>query len=74
MGSFVWSADSTKVAYVAEVKLTNKEKSFFTSKISSENNKPTEEELMNEENYEKVQLEKCSKILINNFEIFFHFS
>ncbi|CAF0768632.1 unnamed protein product [Brachionus calyciflorus] len=47
LGSFVWSSDSTKIAYVAEIKNTNKEKSFFTSKISTEN------DCLNENNYEE---------------------
>lgn len=47
-GSFNWSSDSRKIAYIAEVKSTNTEKSFFSAKIG------TGEEQMNEKNYEEV--------------------
>lgn len=43
LGSFVWSSDSRKIAYVAEIKKSDKEKSFFTSK----------EESLNEKNFEQ---------------------
>lgn len=47
LGSFVWSADSKKIAYVAEVKKTGKEKTFFTSDKSKDDS-------INETNYEQV--------------------
>ena len=52
LGSFEWSPDSSKIAYIAEQKKTSKEKCFFTSKIDNTENE--EAEFLNEANYEQV--------------------
>ena len=49
MGSFVWSPDSTKIAYIAEIKDTSKEKCLYNAKLDKE-----KEDCLNENNYEKV--------------------
>ncbi|RNA06385.1 acylamino-acid-releasing enzyme-like [Brachionus plicatilis] len=46
-GSFAWSSDSKKIAYIAESKNTNTEKSFFSAKMAND------QESMNGENYEQ---------------------
>ena len=50
LGSFVWSPDSTKIAYIAEVKDTLKEKCLFNAKLKNDKEDP-----INETNYEKVR-------------------
>ena len=51
LGSFAWSADSTKIAYVAEAKSAAKEKCLFNSKVSC----PTDDkDRVDETNYEQV--------------------
>ncbi len=55
LGSFVWSPDSSKIAYIAEAKQTNKEKSIYNSKVSQAGqNKSSENELITVNNYEQV--------------------
>jgi len=51
LGSFEWSPDSSKIAYIAEQKKTSKEKCFFTSKIDNTENEKAE--FLNEANYEQ---------------------
>ncbi len=57
LGSFVWSYDSKKIAYVAEVKNIAKEKCFLTSKTSAGSESTSDkskDEILTENNYEKV--------------------
>ena len=51
MGSFVWSSDSKKIAYVAEMKKTGKEKTFFSGDKAKEDS-------IDETNFEQVR-ESC---------------
>lgn len=51
LGSFVWSSDSKKIAYVAELKKSGTEKSFFTA-----DNKPSKNgEVLDESNFEQAR-------------------
>ncbi len=57
MGSFVWSSDSAKLAYIAEVKKSAKDKNFYNSKFESDAAKDdakTKNDFINEKNYEQV--------------------
>ena len=50
LGSFTWSSDSKKIAYIAEAKSLAKEKCFLNAKIGGGEIK----DALNEENYEQV--------------------
>lgn len=54
IGSFVWSSDSTKFAYLAEAKKANKDKSFFLvdyKKVNDEKVKTTYEGVTRQNHY-----------------------
>ena len=53
LGSFLWSPDSSKIAYIAEAKNMAKEKSLFNAKLEDPS-KADNKDAINEENYEKV--------------------
>jgi hypothetical protein len=48
IGSLVWSSDSTKLAYLAEVKKASKDKSFFVAKSTQETSTNSESEQVTE--------------------------
>lgn len=53
----MWSSDSASIAYVAEMKKSNTEKCFFTSKLKKENSidDKSKDEVLTEYNFEKVK-------------------
>jgi hypothetical protein len=53
IGSFVWSSDSKKIAYVAEIKKSGKDKCFFTG---------DKKEGIDETNFEEVFLTLVSRL------------
>lgn len=56
LGSFVWSPDSSKIAYIAETKQINKEKCIYNSKVSQAGqNKSSENDSITVDNYEQVE-------------------
>ena len=60
LGSFVWSADSKKIAYIAEVKNQATNKCLLTSKYekpgsTQEKSEPSkDDDLVTEDNYQEV--------------------
>ncbi len=69
LGSFVWSSDSKKIAYITEIKNNKKDKSFFFSKLESCSEKKSKDtnEFINENNYEKVKSKLYTPVLYYSF-------